>query len=106
MKQTYPLSRLVLVTPDEPADNVHQEVEKIMDHRRRRGQLEYFVKWKAFSESENAWVKESDFDTTDIIEDYWNNTTEPPQLTETVTETAVYYLQTEAPVKSAAHLAY
>jgi len=45
MKQTYPISRLKVVEPDPDEPNVY-EVEKILDHRSRRGKLEYFVKWK------------------------------------------------------------
>jgi hypothetical protein len=37
--------------------------------------MEYFVKWNGFAENENSWVKEADFDTTEIIEDYWGNRT-------------------------------
>jgi hypothetical protein len=61
---------------------------KIIDHRKRRGIVEYFVKWRDFAESECSWVKETDFDTVEIIEDYWDRLTE-----ETPTPTALIVSQ-------------
>ena len=81
MKQTYPISRLKVVEPD-PEESEVYEVEKILDHRSRRGKLEYFVKWKGYSDSECSWVKESNFDTTEVIEEYWEARTMPPEDTQ------------------------
>ena len=46
MKQSYPISRLKTVLPDIVEEKV--VIEKILDHRRRRGLNKYFVKWKGF----------------------------------------------------------
>ena len=50
-----------------------EEVEKKLEHRRsgQRKQMEYLVKWKDQLTSENSWVKESHFDTIEIINKYW-----------------------------------
>jgi hypothetical protein len=88
MKQSYPISRLKVVEPDPDESNVY-EVEKILDHRSRRGKLEYFVKWKGYSDSECSWVKESNFDTTEIIEEYWEANTMPPDDTQIPVNTAI-----------------
>ena len=100
MKQTYPLSRLVTVTPDEPIPKDLYLMEKIVDHRRRRGQLEYFVKWKDFSESENSWVREAEFDDTDIINEYWAHAAAPAEIEEINNETTAYYIEREVQHRS------
>jgi hypothetical protein len=33
--------------------------------------MEYLVKWKDQPTSENSWVKESNFETIEIINKYW-----------------------------------
>ncbi len=50
-------------------------MENILKHRRSasKRQLEYFVKWKNHPQSEKSWVKESNFNTMEIISDYWKN---------------------------------
>lgn len=49
------------------------EIEAIRSHRRIDDKIEYFVKWKYFPESENTWEPETNFNSSDIIEQYWNN---------------------------------
>ena len=74
MKQTYPRSRLKIVANEA---NDSYEIEKILDHRNNGGKLEYFVKWIGYPMDDCSWVKESNFDTTEIIEDYWNKLNQP-----------------------------
>lgn len=76
LKQAQPLSRLK-ITNLEANDEQSFEIEDIRDHRMRRGQIEYLVKWKDFPEEDNTWEKEAQFDTTECIEEYWSkqNTT-------------------------------
>ena len=50
-------------------------MEDILDHRMRDGKIEYFVKWKGYPEEENTWEKESQFEETECIADYWNKQT-------------------------------
>jgi hypothetical protein len=68
LKTVYPLHKIKVVPPEE-GDDEHFEVEKILEHRRsgQRKQKEYLVKWKDQPTSENSWVKESHFDTIEII---------------------------------------
>ena len=48
------------------------EVEKILDHKEEAdGSFKYLVKWKNNDESENSWVKDSDFDSKKLINKYW-----------------------------------
>jgi hypothetical protein len=48
-------------TPPEPVEIDREneyEVESILDSRLRRGKLQYLVKWKGYSVSENTWEPE------------------------------------------------
>ena len=31
------------------------EVAKVLDHRKRRGKLEFLVEWKGYGKSDNTW---------------------------------------------------
>ena len=46
------------------------EVEKIVDHRSRRGKLQYKIKWKGYSNSSNSWENESNIDAPDVLVAY------------------------------------
>jgi hypothetical protein len=48
-----------------PEDNQY-EVEKILDHDRRRG---YLVRWAGYDQSEDSWVKEQDIHK-DLVKEY------------------------------------
>jgi len=48
------------------------EVEKILDHKEEpNGSYKYLVKWKNYDDSENSWVKDTDFDSKKLINKYW-----------------------------------
>ena len=68
LKQSFPLSRLKLVNNEVELEE-HWEVERIINHRKRNGEMQYLTKWKGFDET--TWEPESNFDTTEIIEEYW-----------------------------------
>lgn len=74
LKTAYPLHKLKLSPPEE-GDKPHYEVEKIIKHRKSNidKKFEYFVKWKNFDVNENSWVRESDFDTLEIVNAYWRS---------------------------------
>ncbi len=47
------------------------EVEKILGKRRRKGQLQYLLRWKGYDESWDTWTPASDFeDMEDLIQEY------------------------------------
>jgi hypothetical protein len=48
----------ILVTLDNDSLLLEYEVEKILEHRTRKGQKEYLVKWKGWPESNNRWEPE------------------------------------------------
>lgn len=51
-------------------ENVYQ-VEKILDHMvDDNNNFIFYVKWYGYNESENSWVKQNDFNTKDIINQY------------------------------------
>ncbi|KAI8327746.1 hypothetical protein BC941DRAFT_363916 [Chlamydoabsidia padenii] len=49
------------------------EVSYIIEHKINiDNSKEYYVKWKGYNKNSNSWVKETDFNSKDIIEQYWN----------------------------------
>lgn len=48
------------------------ELEAIVGHRGPKHRREYLVKWKDYSEDESSWLKPTDFDDMDLVEEYEN----------------------------------
>ncbi|KAF0471861.1 chromatin organization modifier domain-containing protein [Gigaspora margarita] len=48
-------------------------VEKVIGHRFVNGQLQYYLKWKDYSDEDNTWEDESDIFATSLVEEYWAN---------------------------------
>ncbi|CAG8667647.1 5493_t:CDS:2 [Gigaspora rosea] len=48
-------------------------VEKIIGHHFVNGRLQYYLKWKDYSDEDNTWEDESDIFATDLVEEYWAN---------------------------------
>lgn len=43
------------------------EVERVLQHRTRRGRSQYLVKWKGYHDTENSWVSENDIDAPELL---------------------------------------
>ena len=53
------------------AEGTSYEVKAILNHRKDADGHSYKVRWKGYDASYDLWVKESDFDDTQVIRDYW-----------------------------------
>ena len=53
-------------------DDADFEVEKILDHKRISGTMNYFTKFVGYDDDWNEWIPETNFNDTEVIEDYWD----------------------------------
>ena len=72
LPRNYTPSELKIVQIDEAAIEDFYEVEKILDHRGTEGNREFLVKWTNYGDEHNSWVKASDFSSSDMIQNYWD----------------------------------
>jgi len=63
-----------LVAAPEDEDETEEEeyvVEQILSHRvTRKGKLEYYLKWKGFSDADNTWEPAENLNCKDLVEAY------------------------------------
>jgi hypothetical protein len=72
LAESFPRHKLKVVE-EEDDDEIHYEVEKIVNHKRHGKGYRYLVKWKGYPESQNTWEPIENFDDKTIITKYWKN---------------------------------
>ena len=57
----------------------HYVVERVLDSRLMRGQLQFLVKWEGYGYEENSWILESDIAAPDKIQEFYSTHPGAPQ---------------------------
>ena len=63
------IDRIVPVDPE--VTEQHFEVKKIHNHRKGGQGMEYLVEWDGYPMDKATWVIETDFDTSECLNEYW-----------------------------------
>jgi hypothetical protein len=74
LNESFPRHELKIVEEEsDEEEEIHYEIEKIVNHRKFRKGFRYLVKWKGYPESENTWEPPENFDDKTILTKYWKN---------------------------------
>ena len=52
------------------AEEDEYEIEKILQMKGKRGEKQFLVKWKGFTNRYNQWIKEEDMNAEDLVREY------------------------------------
>ena len=52
------------------SEEENYEVEDIVNHRHRKGKVEYLIRWKNYTDDDNTWEPEANLDCPDKIKAY------------------------------------
>ena len=61
------------IQPIELEPEEHVEIKQVLSHRKGPQLLEYLVEWEGYPIEKATWVHETDFDTTECINEYWES---------------------------------
>ena len=80
LKNSFISSRLKRIsdTVEEDDPNAHVEIDYILKHRKYNKKTQYLVKWK--NREDSTWQDEADFDTLDVIDEYWAKVHKTPTV--------------------------
>ena len=68
---SFPRHKIKVIEDSGSKPEESEEVEKILDHRETADGYEFLVKWKL--DPDNSWVPESNFNTVEILNDYFKS---------------------------------
>ena len=71
MHRNFTPSELKMISHEPDTTDPSYEVEKILDHRGKPGDYEYYVKWKGYTRADSTWEKTTQFDDISIVQKYW-----------------------------------
>ncbi|KAI9265112.1 hypothetical protein BDA99DRAFT_42793 [Phascolomyces articulosus] len=66
------MSDINLTSSDSTSEDEY-EVERIVDHRKVGKKLQYYIKWKDYSDEDNTWESEANVFATSLINEYWTD---------------------------------
>lgn len=55
---------------DESASDGFCDVEKIIQHKKKRGKLLYLIRWEGYGSGDDSWLPECDLNCKDILDQY------------------------------------